>query len=92
VRSPTSTPSNQQGDFQMKEKWTRIEPLSAEIEAGMEEWFANKRGVGFCCLCGEVILSADDFIPLSNTHNCAEGLASERRDQRGQQPRCNEDD
>jgi hypothetical protein len=34
--------------------------------------------VGWCLLCDGPIVSEDDFIPETNTHNCAEGQRFER--------------
>ena len=38
----------------------------------------EKPKVGWCLLCNSAIEREDDFIPETNTHNCAEGLRFHR--------------
>ena len=45
--------------------------LTGTIEAYLAY---DKPKVGWCLLCNSPIESEDDFIPETNTHDCAEGL------------------
>jgi hypothetical protein len=58
-----------------------------QVPENMEEMllhWANYEGpkVGWCFLCDRPILSEDDFIPETNTHNCAAGWRFEREHSR----------
>jgi hypothetical protein len=56
------------------EDWVRLEPIPPEIDEKLDQWFASEHNsIGFCFLCGHSIQTADDLIPDTNTHNCAEG-------------------
>jgi hypothetical protein len=74
----------------MKEDWVPIKLPPPEVEEKLGNWFASRRGdVGFCLLCGSPIKSEADFIPNTNTHSCAQGLAFEAKMRREQRSRCN---
>lgn len=56
------------------EDWRPLNVPPNLIET-IDAYLANdKPKVGWCLLCNSPIESEDDFIPQTNTHNCAEGL------------------
>jgi len=75
-RSVRQSESKQPG--QLGELWVPLQ-VAENIEEMLLHW-ANYEGpkVGWCLLCDRPILSEDDFIPETNTHNCAAGWRFER--------------
>jgi len=53
-------------------------PLEVPGEEILQKWAENTEpGIGFCLLCGHSITTVEELIPLTSTHNCAEGRAME---------------
>ena len=74
----------------MQDDWVPIELPQPEIEEKLAEWAGSKlESVGFCFLCGNRIVTEQDFIQGTNTHNCKEGQEFEIRTRCEQWSRCN---
>jgi hypothetical protein len=53
-------------------------PLKIRHAERLQKWLESTEPcIGFCLLCGHPILTVEDLIPGTSSHNCPEGQASE---------------
>jgi hypothetical protein len=66
----------------MKKKLVPIQ-FPPNLMEMLENWRScPDENVGWCLLCDASIRRAQDLIPKTNTHNCAQGLRLELRGER----------
>jgi hypothetical protein len=77
-RKLRSTANQPEAPVQSGDDWVPLE-LPPNFEETLSHW-ANYDGpkVGWCFLCDQPILTQDDLIPETNTHNCDAGRRFER--------------